>query len=162
MSTVDEDPIALRIARILESKARDNKEVLSALNVAEEAWERLNKEVDTSIGTEFDLLATERAAVLAAKERLDNPDEDPTDEGFAFTGRVSTARPSPGCPALRPRRGRAGRRAARRHLHRRGRHLPDGGPAERLDPAGSQTSVTVEVYTDPERTGRSAASSGRS
>lgn len=83
-----EDPVAVRIARILEAKRRDNEEVLSALNVAEEAWERLNKEVDTAIGQEFDLLATERDAVLAAKDRLDNPDTSPSDQGFVFTGQV--------------------------------------------------------------------------
>ena len=75
MSNVDiDDPVAARIARILDVKRRDNAEVLSALKVAEDAWERLNKEVDTTIGQEFDLLASERDAVLAARDRLETPD----------------------------------------------------------------------------------------
>ena len=103
------DPIAARIARILESKRRGNAEMLSALNVAEEAWERLNKEVDTAIGSEFDLLTTEHDAVLAAKDRLENPDAEPTDKGFVFTGRVfdrSTRRRPAAAVRARPARGR--------------------------------------------------------
>ena len=98
MSTVDPDPIALRIARILDSKARDNKEVLSALNVAEEAWERLNKEVDTSIGTEFDLLATERAAVLGRQGPARQPGRGPGRGRLRVHGpRVRPHDPGRGC-----------------------------------------------------------------
>jgi hypothetical protein len=90
MSTneTDVDPVALRIARRLDAKRRDNAEMLSALKVAEEAWERLNKEVDTVIGQEFDLQSTELDAVRAARDRLEEPDTEPTEEGFVFSGRV--------------------------------------------------------------------------
>jgi len=89
MSNVDvDDPVGARITRILDAKRRDNAEVLSALRVAQDAWERLNKEVDTTIGQEFDLLASERDAVLAARDRLQTPDDQPTENGFVFAGRV--------------------------------------------------------------------------
>ena len=149
MSTVDPDPIALRIARILDSKARENKEVLSALNVAEEAWERLNKEVDTSIGTEFDLLATERAAVLGAKDRLDNPDEDPAEDGFVFTGRVFDRTTHAGLPQLYVRV------LSELSPEPLADTFSEGAgmyrvviTTDRFDP-GSQISVTVEVFTAP-------------
>jgi hypothetical protein len=83
-----DDPVAARIARILDAKRRDNAEVVSALKVAEDAWERLNKEVDTTIGQEFDLLASERDAVLAARDRLETPDDQPIEKAFVFAGRV--------------------------------------------------------------------------
>jgi Helix-hairpin-helix domain len=89
MSNIDvDDPVGARIARILDAKRRDNAEVLSALKVAEDAWERLNKEVDTTIGQEFDLLASERDAVLAARDRLETPDDQPIEKAFVFAGRV--------------------------------------------------------------------------
>jgi hypothetical protein len=101
MSNVDiDDPVAARIARILDVKRRDNAEVLSALKVAEDAWERLNKEVDTTIGQEFDLLASERDAVLAARDRLETPDDQPIENGFVFAGRVFDSATKIGLPQV--------------------------------------------------------------
>ena len=94
------DPVTARIARILDVKRRDNAEVLSALKVAEEAWEGLNKEVDTVIASEFDLLATERDAVLAARDRLENPDTEPSEKGFVFAGRVFDRATKAGLPQI--------------------------------------------------------------
>ena len=89
MSNLDlDDPVQARLARILDAKRRDNADILSALKVAEDSWERLNKEVDTAIGQEFDLINSEQTAVLAARDRLDNPDTDPADKNFVFAGRV--------------------------------------------------------------------------
>ena len=99
MST-DTDPVAARIARLLDIKRRDNAEVLSALKVAEESWEGLNKEVDTVIASEFDLLATERDAVLAARDRLEDLDAEPSENGFVFAGRVFDRATEAGLPQL--------------------------------------------------------------
>ena len=96
----DTDPVTARIARLLDVKRRDNAEVLSALKVAEESWEGLNKEVDTVIASEFDLLATERDAVLAARDRLQNPDTQPSEKGFVFAGRVFDRATEAGLPQI--------------------------------------------------------------
>ncbi len=96
----DTDPVTARIARLLDVKRRDNAEVLSALKVAEESWVGLNKEVDTVIASEFDLLATERDAVLAARDRLQNPDTQPSEKGFVFAGRVFDRTSEAGLPQI--------------------------------------------------------------
>jgi Helix-hairpin-helix domain len=101
MSDLDlDDTVQARLARILDAKRRDNADILSALRVAEDAWERLNKEVDTAIGQEFDLISSEQAAVLAARDRLDNPNTDPVDKSFVFAGRVFDAATKTGLPQI--------------------------------------------------------------
>jgi hypothetical protein len=94
------DPVQARIARILDAKRRDNAQILAALKVAEDAWDGLNKEVDTSIGAEFDLLSSEHDAVLAARDRLDSPDTEPVEEGFVIAGRVFVAATKVGLPQI--------------------------------------------------------------
>lgn len=96
----DQDPVTARIARILDAKRRDNAEVVSALKVAEDAWERLSKEVDTAIGEEFDLVNAEQEAVLAAKQRLLEPEVTPSDESFVIAGRVFEGDSATGLPQI--------------------------------------------------------------
>ena len=101
MSNLDlDDPVQARLVRIFDAKRRDNANILSALKVAEDSWERLNKEVDTAIGQEFDLISSEQTAVLAARDRLDNPDTDPADKNFVFAGRVFDATSKTGLPQI--------------------------------------------------------------
>jgi predicted flap endonuclease-1-like 5' DNA nuclease len=95
---IEEDPVLRRIARILDAKRGDNEQVLGALKGAVDAWEGLNKEVDTAIGAEFDLLTTEREAVLAAQKRLKKPATLPSDEGFVVGGRIFEKEKKAGLP----------------------------------------------------------------
>jgi hypothetical protein len=101
MSDIDlDDPVQVRLARILDAKRRDNADILSALKVAEDAWERLNKEIDTAIGQEFDLISSEETAVLAARDRLDSPNSDPAEKSFVFAGRVFEETSKVGLPQI--------------------------------------------------------------
>lgn len=97
---IDDDPVCRRIARILDAKRRENEEVLGALKAVDDAWEGLNKEVDATIGTEFDLMEAEREAVLAAKKRLDKPRTEPVDEGFVLGGKVRDVEKKAGLPGV--------------------------------------------------------------
>jgi len=149
---VELDPVAARIARILDAKRRDNAQILSALKVAEDAWERLNKEVDTVIGQEFDLLASERAAVLAAKDRLETPDTEPSELGFVFTGRVFDNATKVGLPQVLVRvvrdRDVETEPLAEAITDAAGAFRTIVSPQE-FDPAGSATAVRVEALQGP-------------
>lgn len=95
-----DDPVVARIARILEAKRRDNADVLSALRVAEDAWEELGKEVDTAIGDEFDLVNAEQQAVQAARGRLVEPEFEPSEQHFVVVGRVFERDSQTGLPQV--------------------------------------------------------------
>lgn len=143
-----QDPVAARIARILDAKRRGNAEILSSLKVAEESWERLNKEVDTAIGHEFDLVASERDAVQAARDRLEDPGKEPSDDGFVVTGRVFDNTSKVGLPQILVRvmadRDVAGEPLAEAVTDAAGAYRAVVR-AELFDPAGDQTAVRVEA-----------------
>lgn len=88
----DDDPVVRRIARMLDAKRRDNEEALGALKAADRSWDRLNKAVDQDIGKEFDLLAAERRAVQAARDRLDQPQDTTGTTGLSTGSRATTGR----------------------------------------------------------------------
>ena len=149
MSNLDrDDPVQARLARILDAKRRDNADILSALKVAEDAWERLNKEVDTAIGQEFDLTSSELTAVQAALDRLDSPNTEPTDKSFVFAGRVFDAVSKIGLPQMTVRvlreREQTGDPIATA--------ITDGAgtyraivPPEQFDPSGEATAIRIEA-----------------
>ena len=143
-----DDPVQARLARILDGKRRDNADILSALKVAEDAWERLNKEVDTAIGQEFDLISSEQAAVLAARDRLDNPDTDPADKNFVLAGRVFDATSKTGLPQITVRvlrdRDQPGEPLATAITDAAGAYRAIV-PPEQFDPSGAATPIRVEA-----------------
>jgi hypothetical protein len=149
MSNLDfDDPVQARLARILDAKRRDNADILSALKVAEDAWERLNKEVDTAIGQEFDLIRSEQDAVLAARDRLDNPDTGPVEKQFVFAGRVFDAISKVGLPRLTVRvlrdRDQTGDPLATAITDAAGAYRAIV-PPEQFDPSGEATAIRVEA-----------------
>ena len=149
MSNLDfDDPVQARLARIFDAKRRDNADILSALKVAEDSWERLNKEVDTAIGQEFDLISSEQAAVLAARDRLDSPDTDPVEKQFVFAGRVFDATSKVGLPQLTVRVLREGDQTG----DPLATAITDASgayraivPPEQFDPSGEATAIRVEA-----------------
>jgi hypothetical protein len=149
MSNLDlDDPVQARLARILDAKRRDNADILSALKVAEDAWERLNKEVDTAIGQEFDLISSEQTAVLAARDRLDGPNTDPEEKNFVFAGRVFDATSKTGLPQITVRvlreRDQTGDPLAVAITDAAGAYRAIV-PPEQLDPSGEATPIRVEA-----------------
>src|SRR4051812_37998080 len=149
MSNLDlDDPVQTRLARILDAKRRDNADILSALKVAEDSWERLNKEVDTAIGQEFDLISSEQTAVLAARDRLDNPDTDPADKNFVFAGRVFDATSKTGLPQLLVRvlrdRDQTGEPLATAITDAAGASRAIV-PPEQFDQSGAATAIRIEA-----------------
>jgi len=149
MSNLDlDDPVQARLARILDGKRRDNADILSALKVAEDSWERLNKEVDTAIGQEFDLISSEQTAVLAARDRLDNPDTDPADKNFVFAGRVFDATSKTGLPQITVRvlrdRDQPGEPLATAITDAAGAYRAIV-PPEQFDQSGAATPIRVEA-----------------
>ena len=149
MSNLDrDDPVQARLARILDAKRRDNADILSALKVAEDAWERLNKEVDTAIGQEFDLTSSELTAVLAALDRLDSPNTDPSGKSFVFAGRVFDAVSKIGLPQMTVRvlreRDQTGDPIATAITDAAGAYRAIV-PPEQFDPSGEATAIRIEA-----------------
>jgi hypothetical protein len=143
-----DDPVQVRLARIFDAKRRDNADILSALKVAEDSWERLNKEVDTAIGQEFDLIGSEETALLAARDRLDNPDTDPDDKNFVFAGRVFDATSKIGLPQITVRvlrdRVDTGEPIATAITDAAGAYRAIV-PPEQFGPSGEETAIRVEA-----------------
>lgn len=92
------DPVALRLARILEGKKAANEDVLAKIKSLTGSWEKLNKALEGDIKGEFELMELEAQALVETLGDLKKNSTKPDRNAFTISGKVLSAKEKIGLP----------------------------------------------------------------